>query len=529
MRDHGGNLDEAMAGFGGTAADWIDLSTGINRQPWPVPPLPPEAWTALPTKRALAALIEAARGVWGTEAPMVALAGAQAAIQLIPHLAPPGRARVLAPTYNEHAAALRAAGWAVKEVSRLEELAGADLAVLVNPNNPDGRRIEPEALLALLPQVGRLVVDESFGDPDPALSLAAGCGRPGLIVLRSFGKFWGLAGVRLGFAIGPAADIAALAERAGPWAVSGPALEIGRRALLDTAWAEATRQRLAENALRLDALVARAGWELIGGTGLFRLYRTPEGTAAQARLARHRIWSRIFPARPDWLRLGLPGSEEEWKRMEAALKGPKTFGTEEAAVLSRLLHWRRDVRHFRRDPVPDEVLRRLRVAVDSAPSVGNARPWRIFRVEDAGLRSAVRVEFARCNGAAASLYSGDQARTYAKLKLAGLEAAPVQFAVFTVTDPDAGHGLGRQTMPETLRQSTAMAIHTLWLAARAENLGLGMVSIVEPKRIEELFEVPEGWEFAAYLCLGWPAFSDDTPLLHRNGWQQNCATDWEIR
>ena len=127
---------------------------------------------------------------------MVALAGAQAAIQLIPQLAPPGRARVLAPTYNEHAAALRAAGWAVEEVSRLEDLAGADLAVLVNPNNPDGRRIEPETLLARLPQVGRLVVDESFGDPDPALSLAAACGRPGLIVLRSFGKFWGLAGVR---------------------------------------------------------------------------------------------------------------------------------------------------------------------------------------------------------------------------------------------------------------------------------------------------------------------------------------------
>ena len=529
MRDHGGNLDEAIAGFGGTTGDWIDLSTGINRQPWPVPALSSEVWTALPTKRALDALIQAARNAWATEAPTVALAGAQAAIQLIPHIAPTGRARVLAPTYNEHASVLRAAGWNVEEVAQLDELAGADLAVVVNPNNPDGRRTEPEALLALLPQVGRLVVDESFGDPDPALSLAAACGRPGLIVLRSFGKFWGLAGVRLGFAIGHAGDIAALAERAGPWAVSGPAIEIGRRALQDTAWAEVTRQRLAMDAPRLDALVAHAGWELIGGTSLFRLYRTPEAAAAQARLARHRIWSRIFPARPEWLRLGVPGNEVEWQRMEAALEGPKTFGTEEAEVLSRLLNWRRDVRHFRRDPVPEEVLRHLRAAMDSAPSVGNARPWRVFRVEDARLRSAVRVEFARCNGAAAALYSGEQAQTYAKLKLAGLEAAPVQFAVFTVTDPAAGHGLGRQTMPETLRQSTAMAIHTLWLAARAENLGLGMVSIVEPRRMEALFEVPKGWEFAAYLCLGWPAFSDDTPLLHRNGWQQNLTTDWEIR
>ena len=529
MRDHGGNLDEAMAGFGGTAADWIDLSTGINRQPWPVPPLPPEAWTALPTRRALAGLIAAAREAWGTEAPMAALAGAQAAIQLIPGLAAPGRARVLAPTYNEHAAALRTAGWAVEEVTRPEELAGADLAVLVNPNNPDGRITAPEDLLALLPKVGRLVVDESFADPEPATSLAAACGQLGLIVLRSFGKFWGLAGLRLGFAIGPAADIAALAERAGPWAVSGPALEIGRRALSDRAWAEATRKRLAGEAPRLDALVAASGWVLVGGTGLFRLYRTPEGAAAQARLARHRIWSRTFPARPDWLRLGLPGSEAEWDRLAEALKGPETFASAEAEALARVLHWRRDVRHFRRDPIPDETLRRLAAAVDRAPSVGNARPWRIFRVEDAGLRAAVRVEFARCNGAAAALYSGDQAETYARLKLAGLEAAPVQFAVFTVTDPAEGHGLGRQTMPETLRQSTAMAIHTLWLAARAENLGLGMVSIVEPRRMEALFEVPEGWEFAAYLCLGWPAFSDDTPLLHRNGWQENQTTGWEIR
>lgn len=244
MRDHGGNLDGAIARFGGGAEDWIDLSTGITRIPYPLPALAPELWTALPRQSRVDALIAGARGAYGTAAPILSLAGAQGAIQLIPHLAPPGRARVLAPTYNEHAGALRAAGWQVEEVATIDALAGADLAVVVNPNNPDGQSWPPEALRALIGRVWRLVVDESFGDIDPDLSLAAECGAPGLIVLRSFGKFYGLAGLRLGFALGPEADLARMAAMAGPWPVPGPALEIGRVALADRAWAAATRARL---------------------------------------------------------------------------------------------------------------------------------------------------------------------------------------------------------------------------------------------------------------------------------------------
>lgn len=205
------------------------------------------------------------------------------------------------------------------------------------------------------------------------------------------------------------------------------------------------------------------------------------------------------------------------------------FSRDEAETLDQILHWRRDVRHFRRDPVPEAVMRRLRRALDTAPSVGNARPWRLIRVEDPGLRAGVKVEFARCNVEAKKIYKSDRARAYGRLKLAGIDAAPVQFAVFTATDPEEGHRLGRLTMPETLRQSTAMAIFTLWLAARAENLGLGMVSILDPGRMERLFEVPEGWVFTAYLCLGWPEFTDDTPLLHREDWQHNIETGWETR
>ncbi|WP_246604989.1 threonine-phosphate decarboxylase CobD [Aquisediminimonas sediminicola] len=319
MRDHGGNIDFARATYGGD--DWIDLSTGINRYPYPIPLLPPEAWTALPTRAAMAGLIQAAGAAYDCTAPMLALAGAQAAIQSIPRLTKPGRARILAPTYNEHAAALRAAGWQVEEVREPAALAGADLAVVVNPNNPDGRVIAPSDLLALIGQVGMLLVDESFADPRPDLSLAPFAARDGLLVLRSFGKFYGLAGVRLGFVLGAQDAIAALSDMAGPWPVSGAAIEIGTRALADHDWAAATILRLREEATRIDTLAANAGWRLVGGTELFRLYHAPDAHQAQAQLARHRIWSRIFPYSDHWVRLGLPGTPSEWERLIMALGG----------------------------------------------------------------------------------------------------------------------------------------------------------------------------------------------------------------
>lgn len=322
MRDHGGNLGMAVARWGGEAADWIDLSTGINRQPWPVPALTSTAWTDLPSAESRARLLAAAGSAFDTAAAILPCAGAQAAIQMIPRLGPPGHARVLAPTYNEHAACLAAAGWQVEEVATREALAGAELAVVVNPNNPDGRQHDPADLAALAARVGRLVVDESFADPCPALSLAPRAGAvPGLLVLRSFGKFWGLAGLRLGFVLGSAQDIARLDAMSGPWPVSGPALEIGAAALSDRDWTAATIARLRRDAGRLDTLAGRAGWQLRGGTALFRLYETPDAAAAQDRLARARIWSRVFPYSTTWVRLGLPGDAADWARLESALGG----------------------------------------------------------------------------------------------------------------------------------------------------------------------------------------------------------------
>ncbi|KAA9007045.1 threonine-phosphate decarboxylase [Histidinibacterium aquaticum] len=309
-RDHGGGLDAAVARYGGRRADWIDLSTGINRVPYPSGHVGSESWTALPDATALHRLEAAARLFWGVPdtASLVAAPGASSLIVRLPELAPPGRVLIPGPTYNEHAAAFCMQGREVVEEG------SAPVAVLVHPNNPDGR-------LWSLDEVSEqrlTIIDESFCDTLPARSHVALTDRPGTIVLKSFGKFWGLAGVRLGFAIGHPETLADLAERLGPWAVSGPALEIGARALEDIGWADETRERLEDDARRLDELAADRGATVMGGTSLFRLIETAEGRAWQDALARHRIWSRVFPWSGRLLRLGLP-APSEWARVEEAL------------------------------------------------------------------------------------------------------------------------------------------------------------------------------------------------------------------
>ena len=320
MRDHGGDLDRAKALYGGQ--DWIDLSTGINRVPYPVGPVGPEAWTALPLSSALAALEQQAAQTYRTRAHVVALPGAQAAIQLVPRLSAPGRAAVLSPSYNEHSAALVAQGWDVRQAADLAAMEGADLAVVVNPNNPDGRFWPPETLAKLAQKVGRLIVDESFADPMPDVSLAPILHDLGerVIVLRSFGKFYGLAGLRLGFTLSGPETAAHMRALAGPWAVSGPALQIGAQALADSEWQIRTSARLHADSARLCAMAGALGWPVIGQTALFVTLQTPDAAQVQTHLARAHIWSRIFPYSRTWLRLGLPGSGAEWARLEAALR-----------------------------------------------------------------------------------------------------------------------------------------------------------------------------------------------------------------
>lgn len=308
-RDHGGGLDAAVERYGGRRADWLDLSTGINPEPYPLPPLEPGDWTALPDRAAIAALTAAARRFWRVPegAEVLAAPGASALIARIPALAAPGRVRIDRPTYNEHAAAFAAHGWQVTGDGPVAA------RVLVHPNNPDGRlwrAAEADAALT--------VIDESFCDVMPERSLVALATREGVIVLKSFGKFWGLAGLRLGFAIARPETVARLAEMIGPWAVSGPALRVGARALGDTGWADETRARLARDRARLDRAMTGAGAAVAGGTDLFGLYRVADAEAWRDRLARRHIWSRTFPYSAHLLRLGLPHGDG-WARLEAAL------------------------------------------------------------------------------------------------------------------------------------------------------------------------------------------------------------------
>lgn len=309
-RDHGGTIDAACALYGGARADWLDLSTGINPRPYPPGGIPVASWTALPDRDATAALERVARDFWRVPdgAGVLAAPGASSLIARLPGLARPGRVHIPQPTYNEHAAAFAAEGW---EVTPEDD--SPDARVVVHPDNPTGRLWGAEACGAPL-----TVIDESFCDVAPERSLVAQAALPGVIVLKSFGKFWGLAGLRLGFAIARPETLARLAEMLGPWPVSGPALVIGARALGDRDWARETRVRLNEDAARLDAVLRRSGAEVVGGCALFRLARVEDAGAWQDRLAGHRILVRRFPWSADLVRLGLPDGDG-WARLEAAL------------------------------------------------------------------------------------------------------------------------------------------------------------------------------------------------------------------
>lgn len=307
-RDHGGGIDAAIAQYGGTRSGWIDLSTGINPVPYPMPELPHDAWTALPDKAAFDRLYDLARHIWNVPADVaiVGATGASAIIAALPRVIPQGSVCIPGPTYNEHGAAFTASGWPLGQDP-------SHAIVAVHPNNPDGLVWRSEDLNA--PYV---IIDESFCDAMPDASLIALSRRPGTVILKSFGKFWGMAGLRLGFAIGDPAIIEKLRDLLGPWQISGPALAIGAEALSDPQWADETRKRLTQDATRLDALMTKSGAKVVGGTALFRLYDVGDAAAAQDRLACNHIWTRVFPYSGNWLRLGLP-APHQWNRLEKAL------------------------------------------------------------------------------------------------------------------------------------------------------------------------------------------------------------------
>jgi len=323
---HGGRLDAARRLYPDAPQPWIDLSTGVNPRAYPLPSLADDVFTRLPDDDAFAALESAARAAYGAPlgVEIVAGGGAQAFIQMLPRVFPAKLVGILGFTYAEHAACWAATGARVERVETLDAFAKADVGVIVNPNNPDGRIVSPDEILSAAKQMaqrgGLLVVDESFMDFTPEHSVARFAHDGSLLVLRSFGKAYGLPGLRLGFALCSRPRAAALRGALGPWAVSGPALAIGARALADDDWRRSATETCVREAARLDALLRQSGFQILGGTTLFRLTAHPQAPRWFAHLAESGILTRNFAERPDWIRFGLPRSGAAWVRLAAALE-----------------------------------------------------------------------------------------------------------------------------------------------------------------------------------------------------------------
>ncbi|MCE5181828.1 MAG: threonine-phosphate decarboxylase CobD [Betaproteobacteria bacterium] len=324
LLEHGGRIRQAAAHYGIPAADWLDLSTGINPVGWPVPVVPGECWRNLPEDGD--GLEQAACDYYGCT-DLLATAGSQAAIQALPRLRPPCRVGMLAPSYAEHALAWTQCGHDVAALVPADieaALDRLDVLLLVNPNNPTGNYFTAATLYGwqqrLAARGGWLVVDEAFMDATSQHSLAPCAGVEGLVVLRSLGKFFGLAGARVGFVLAWSALLVRLAEALGPWTLANPSRWVAQQALQDEGWQLAERQRLARESQRLAGLLARHGLTPSGGTALFQWLETGRAATIQDALARQGIWVRRFDT-PASLRFGLPGTEAEWQRLETALRG----------------------------------------------------------------------------------------------------------------------------------------------------------------------------------------------------------------
>ena len=323
MLEHGGRLRKAAAHYGIAQNAWLDLSSGLAPWPFPIPQIPQRAWARLPETDD--GLERAACEYYGATE-VLPVAGSQAAIQLLPRLRRAGKVGVLSPCYAEHAEAWRRSGYIVREVMEQEVdffLDSLDVLVVVNPNNPTGLSLTPERLLdwhgRLAQRGGWLVVDEAFMDNTPHLSLAPKANQVGLIVLRSFGKFFGLAGARLGFVLAERKLLKLLAEQVGPWAVSGPTRVLGQACLQDTE-GHARQRALSEAASqRLVVTLERYGLKPQGGCALFQWLIHVDAEGLYEYMARRGILLRLFEHNSS-LRFGLPGEEADWLRLEQALQ-----------------------------------------------------------------------------------------------------------------------------------------------------------------------------------------------------------------
>ena len=324
---HGGDLAFATMRYARPRSEWLDLSTGINPLPYPVPDIAAATLAPLPDRGKLASLIAAARAAYGvaTDVAVAAVPGTELAIRLLPQAAPPGPVAIVSPTYGSHSDAWRRSARLVSEVRTIADVpADAAVVVVSNPNNPDGRVCRPDALGEVGQRIatrgGVLVVDEAYADVAPELSMAPRLNAVPCLVLRSLGKFYGLAGVRLGFVAGAASFVERIAGHIGDWPVSTVAIVAGMAALTDGAWREATSARLTGDAARLRHLLSRHRLTVVGGTDLFVLVENDDAGNVHHALAGRGIWTRCFDDQPKWIRFGLPADDAGFRRLDDALR-----------------------------------------------------------------------------------------------------------------------------------------------------------------------------------------------------------------
>ena len=326
---HGGSIAEIETIFGSPAQEWLDLSTAINPWPYPISSLPDSVWHRLPEVSHLMTTVDVVRSYSQTpkEAGIIAAPGSQAVIQLLPRLIAPTSVAIIGPTYCEHQYCWNMAGHhtvIVHEPKHFDRvITDYKIVIVTNPNNPTGRTIDSDTLLWVTKKMaennGLLVVDEAFADIDPHSSMAPYAGQEALIIIRSFGKFFGLAGLRLGFAITTQELAKRLRTAFGPWAVSGPALAIAQQAYQDDLWIQNTRTHLRTAAHTLDTLLAQHRLCVIGGTSLFRLIQTPDARALFTKTCYAGIMLRGFEGHPTWLRVGLPPHSDALERLSRAI------------------------------------------------------------------------------------------------------------------------------------------------------------------------------------------------------------------
>lgn len=465
---------------------------------------------------------------------------------------------VLGPTFSEYQRASRLQDAHVQQVmasrpqdfadsvERLEEQLRSEAIALVwicNPNNPTGHLLSRSTLQSIAtkhPQT-MFAIDESYIEFAENAESMMHSGLQNVIVLRSLTKSHALAGVRLGYAVGPPDTLSQLKDQRIPWTVSAVAQAVGCAALDQQSHYDAAMLEMSVCKRRLLAGLRERGFQPLDSAVGFLLVPVDDGNEFRMRLLRRGVVVRDCDSfgLPHHVRIAVQ-DEAATDRLLAAIDGVESIHRPAAEQVSPTSEWdsefrdqlqhlfrmRRDVRHFQRNALPTGTMERLIETACTAPSVGLSQPWRFVSVNDPQTRKEVEQDFASQNQLAAAQYSDETKQQYLQLKLQGIRDAPEQLAVFVQQEPDQGKGLGRQSMPETVAYSVVAAIQNFWLAARAEGIGVGWVSIVDPERMKTILGVPSAWQLIAYLCVGYPSTAATmTPELEQKHWEQRLDSE----